>query len=294
MTLEDVARFKPIMADPWTPGSRSGEACATYRGYLVGPPDRAMFGLACNLMEAGDLRARGRPTQDGDALYYQMRIMQEIWHTGLDYRREDHDRLLSKEYAQKAWHDVETGPPRPFQGLFEGTCALVIVDPEGNVAAGTHSSTSAAYGIGLFVDGVIANRVTYGRGKDKLPHGLATNVWLFKDGRPALVVASPSRAFNEALIQNVANVVEYGMDLGTSVRQPRFGHTDEKYGGTQIEGDFSEPVIERVRKRGISLVEVSPLNDYMGSCHGVQLSSNPREIQGAADPRRRGMAKGIA
>src|SRR5262249_8523299 len=92
MTLEDVARFKPIMAAPWIPASTAGQTCASYRGYLVGPPSRAMFGLACNIMEAGDLRSRGRPTENGDALYYQMRTMQEIWHTGLEYRRDDHDR----------------------------------------------------------------------------------------------------------------------------------------------------------------------------------------------------------
>jgi gamma-glutamyltranspeptidase/glutathione hydrolase len=160
MTLEDVAKYQPFLAESWTPGPGRGEATVTYRDYQVGPEGRATFGLACSLMEIGDLRGRGRPTESADALYCQIRIMQEIWHAGLQYRREDHDAFVSKEHARKVWRAVESGPPRPFRGLFEGTCALTIVDGDGNVAAGTHSSTSAAYGIGLFVDGVVVNRVT--------------------------------------------------------------------------------------------------------------------------------------
>jgi hypothetical protein len=32
---------------------------------------------------------------------------------------------------------------------------------------------------------------------------------------------------------------------------------------------------------------------YMGSCHGVMLNHEAGTISGVADPRRRGMAKGI-
>jgi len=293
VTADDLRSYKSRgFAEPWMPGSGKGLATASYRGYEVGPPSLAMFGLAFNLLEAGDLRARGRPTENADSLYYLMRIMQEIWHTGHLYRPETHDLFVSKEYARQIWRVIESGPPRPFEGFAEGTCGLTVVDSEGNVAGGTHSSSSTAYGTGLFVEGVILNRVIYLR-KYKVPSGISTNVWLFKDGKPALTLATPSRAFTENLLQNVANIVEYGMDLRTSVTQPRFGHPDPQFGVTQIEGSFPGELVAKVRKRGMSLIEVSPQNVYMGSCHAVQLDPVTREVTGVADPRRRGMAKGL-
>jgi gamma-glutamyltranspeptidase len=291
-TAEDVKNYRAGFAPPWTPGAPEGPATATYRGYEVGPPSVAMLGLAFNLFEVGDLRSRGRPTESADTLYYQMRIMQELWHTGLLYRQETHDLFHSKDYARQVWRLIESGPPRPFDGFAEGTCALTIVDAAGNVAGGTHSSSSTSYGTGLFVDGVILNRVIYLR-KYKLPNGIATNVWLFKEGKPALTVASPSRAFTEALLQAVANVVEFGMDLGTAVSQPRFGHPDPAFGAAQIEGSFAPELVQAVRKRGMKVLEVSPENVYMGSCHAVQIDRANGTITGAADPRRRGLAKAI-
>jgi len=139
---------------------------------------------------------------------------------------------------------------------------------------------------------VVLNRVLYNIKYD-FPRGLATSVWLFKDGKPVLTVASPSVAFTECVLQNVVNVVEYGMDLRESVLQPRFGHTDRKFGGTQIESSFSEGILRKVEKRGMSLMRTCPWYIYMGSCHGVMLDHRTGLISGVADPRRLGMAKGI-
>jgi gamma-glutamyltranspeptidase len=43
----------------------------------------------------------------------------------------------------------------------------------------------------------------------------------------------------------------------------------------------------------MSLIEVSPDNVYMASCHAVQLDPESGTVTGVADPRRRGMAKGL-
>jgi len=116
---------------------------------------------------------------------------------------------------------------------------------------------------------------------------------LFKDGKPVLTVASPSVAFTECVLQNVVNVVEYGLPLRESVMQPRFGHTDQQFGGTQIETSYSDEILQKVEKRGMDLMRVSPWYVYMGSCHGAMLDHETGMISGVADPRRRGMAKGI-
>jgi gamma-glutamyltranspeptidase/glutathione hydrolase len=293
MTEEDVANYEEAAISPaWKPGSGEGLTATDYRGFEVGTPDLAMFALGLNLVEAGDLRSRGKPTESAEVLYYQMRIMQEMWHHGFLYTPEIHDQLVSKDYARQLWKLIEGGPPRPFEGFAAGTCGLTVVDADGNVAAGTHSSSSTPYGTGIFVDGVVLNRVIYFR-KYKLPAGISTTVWLFKEGRPHMVASTPSRAFTENLLQNVINVVEYGMDLRESVMQPRFGHPDPDFGATQIEGSFSDEIIRAVRKRGIDLMQVAPMYPYMGSCQAVQLDHTNGTISGIADPRRRGMAKGI-
>ncbi|MBN1222467.1 MAG: gamma-glutamyltransferase [Candidatus Aminicenantes bacterium] len=293
ITGEDLRNYQPgEFTDGWQPGSNDGLAATTFRGYEVGPPSLAMFGLGFNLVEAGDLRSRGRPSDNADSLYLLIRIMQEMWHTGLQYNTKTHDKLVSKEYAEQLWPLIENGPPRPFNGFDAGTCALAIVDSEGNMASGDHSISSSIYGTGIFVDGVVLNRVLYNIKYD-FPRGIATSVWLFKGGKPVLTMASPSVAFTECVLQNVTNVVEYGMDLHESVLQPRFGHTDQNFGGTQIEGSFSEEILQEVEKRGMELMRTSPWYVYMGSCQGVMLNQQNGTITGVADPRRRGMAKGI-
>ena len=293
ITLDDFKNYRSAaISGGFRPGSSEGPATTTYRGHEIAPPSLAMFALAGDLVEAGDLRARGKPTENADSLYYLIRIMQEIWHTGLLYKPEIHDDLVSKDYARQVWKLVESGPPRPFRGFAAGTCGLTIVDTEGNFASGTHSSSSTPYGTGIFVDGVVLNRIVYMRKYD-LPRGVSTSVWLFKDGKPFVTMATPSRAFTENLLQNVVNVVEYGMDLLESVEQPRFGHPDPKFGATQIEANFSEEVLQKVEKRGVQLLRVSPMHVYMGSCHAVMLDHASGRISGIADPRRRGLVKGL-
>jgi len=293
ITEDDLRNYQPgEFTDGWQPGSGKGISTTTFRGYEVGPPSLAMYGLGFNLVEAGDLRSRGRPVDNADSLYLLIRIMQEMWHTGLQYNAETHDKLISKEYAQQLWPLIEKGPPRPFGGFDAGTCALAIVDSEGNMASGDHSISSSIYGTGIFVDGVVLNRVLYNIKYD-FPRGIATSVWLFKDGKPVLTVASPSVAFTECVLQNVVNVVEYGLPLRESVMQPRFGHTDQQFGGTQIETSYSDEILQKVEKRGMDLMRVSPWYVYMGSCHGAMLDHETGMISGVADPRRRGMAKGI-
>ena len=63
--------------------------------------------------------------------------------------------------------------------------------------------------------------------------------------------------------------------------------------GTQIETSFEEEILRTVEKRGITLMRTSPWYVYMGSCHGVMLNQEASTIAGVADPRRRGMAKGL-
>lgn len=262
-----------------------------YREFEIVAPSNAMMVLALNLVEAGNLRTMGRPTENPEALFYLMRIIQEIWNAGMGYGPKTHQTLLSKEFAGTLWKLIEGGPPRPYRGINAGTCAVAVVDPAGNVAVGTHTSSSSPFGTGIFVDGVVVNRVIYHR-TVKFPSGLSTSHLVLKDGQPYLAVASPSRSFLTNIFQNTVNILEYGMTLDESVRQPLFGAPGPDYPGEEIENRFSEDVLRGVEGKGLELTRVAPGYLHMGSCHAVLIDRARGEIHGVADPRRLGLAAG--
>jgi gamma-glutamyltranspeptidase/glutathione hydrolase len=292
LSPEDLANFKPgwkgewvadVFDEPIPPRGR-------YRQYEVLAPSNGMIVFALNLVEAGDLRRRGRPSENGDSLYYLMRIVQEAWHQGEFYNLETRDQLLSKEFASAIWPIIEKGPPRPYGGIRTGTCAITIVDREGNVTFGDHSSTSTPYGTGIFVDGVVANRVVFNR-LSSPARSLGTSFLVLENGQPRLTVASPSRSYFSNILQNAVNMLEFGMEPAESVSQPLFGAPGE-YPSEEIEGSVSEPILEALGKRGISPIVVAPGYLHLGSCHAVSIDPGTRTLKGVADPRRRGMAKG--
>lgn len=186
---------------------------------------------------------------------------------------------------------IEGGPPRPYKGISAGTCAITVVDEDGNVACGTHSSSSSPYGTGIVVDGVVINRVIYHR-KATLPAGVTTSFMLFKGGKPAWIVGSPSRSFFSTVLQNTVNVIEFGMDPWESVNQPLFGAPGPEYPGEEIETYFPETHLAALEGRGMEIMPVGPWEIHMGSCQAILIDREAGRIHGVADPRRLGMAKG--
>jgi gamma-glutamyltranspeptidase/glutathione hydrolase len=296
MTEDDLAAMwtsmERLTSAPEEPGAEAGIPRGRYREFEVVSPANAMMILALNLVEAGNLRARGKPTESADTLYSLLRIVQEVWHAGMGYGPTTRETLLSPEYARHVWKLIEGGPPRPYQGIDAGTCAVAVVDPNGNVAVGTHTSSSSPFGTGIFVDGVVVNRVIYHR-TSRLPSGVSTSHMIFRDGKPYLAVGSPSRSFLTNIFQNTVNVLEFGMRLDESVAQPLFGAPGPSYPGEEIENRFPDKVVEGVERRGISPVRIAPGYLHLGSCHAVLIDRGAGVIHGVADPRRLGLAKGF-
>lgn len=299
LSLDDLASFSGVTTDEgWLLGGEqrgapaSKRAIGSFRDYQVVGLSNAMIVLALNLVELADLKRRGRPTESADSLYLLIRIVQEIWHAASTYGPATHDTLVSKEYAQQLWRIVEHGPPRPYQGIDAGTCIVVVVDPDGNIACGSHSSSSTPFGTGIIVDGVIANRVIFHR-KYKLPAGILNYHLIFKDGRPLLVVGSPGRSMFPIVFQNTVNVLEYGMDLWESVNQPIFGAPGPEAAGEEIETGYSESILDAVEKRGIPLMRIAPGYVHLGGCHAAVIDRANGVVHGVADPRRLGVAQGF-
>ena len=290
ITMGDLAAMQGFVSPSWKSGEPGG---APYRNYEIAPSSGLLFQLGLQVFEAADLRSMGPPPESVEALHTQIRVAQELWLRGADITPANQDDFISPDNARRVWRDIRNSPPRPFVGFAAATCGNVIVDAEGNVAAGTHSSSSEPFGTGINIDGVLMNRATYLRKYTNLPVGFSTQLWLFRDGRPALVMATPSRSLMECLLQGAANFVEYGMDGGQVVQAPRFGHPHPGIASAEIEGDFGDAALAELEARGHALFPVSPRDANMGSIHAVRWLDDGR-LEGVADPRRRGRASGGA
>ena len=288
ITMDDLAAMGGFVSPSWKSGEPGG---ASYRGYEVAPSSGLLFQLGLQVFEAADLRGMGPPAESLEALHTQIRVAQELWHRGGALTAGGEAGFTSPENARRVWQDIRDRPPRPFTGFAAATCGNVIFDAEGNVAAGTHSSSSEPFGTGINVDGVVMNRAVYLRKYTNLPVGFSTQLWLYRDGRPALVMATPSRSLMECLLQGAAGFVEYGMDGGQVVAAPRFGHPHPGIDAAEIEGDFGDEAIAALEEQGHSLFPVSPRDANMGSIHAVRRLPDGG-LEGVADPRRRGRARG--
>ncbi len=284
--LEAVRAFAvPSVWKPGAPGATS------YRGFVVPPVVGELFQLGLQVLEQADLADLGRPTENVEALHVQMRTMQELWLRGGDLTPANREHFVSKEHATQVLSDIRKGPARPFRGFSAATCGLVVVDDEGNVACGTHSSSSEPFGGGINVDGVILNRAVFLRKYPDMPRGFSTQMWLFRDDQPVLAMATPSRSFIECLLQATANLVEYDMDFEAATRAPRFGHPHPGMDAAEIEASFPETHFSELERRGHVLFPVSPNDVNAGPVQGVRRAADGT-LEGVADPRRRGLAAG--
>src|SRR5690606_19899120 len=78
---------------------------------------------------------------------------------------------------------------------------------------------------------------------------LAPNIVL-RDGRPVIVSGSPSVSLVACVLQNLVNLMDFGMDIEASVHQPRFGarpHNPQNgwERGNTLESDFAPQMQER-------------------------------------------------
>ncbi|MFI6505074.1 gamma-glutamyltransferase [Nonomuraea typhae] len=238
-----------------------------------------------------------------DDLYTRMRIMQEAWAYGLDeipdfftdpsVPIEETYSAVSPEAAEKLVPRVIHGKPRPFNSISVGTNAIVVVDEQGQIAHGTHSSTSPAFGIGLMTDGVIMPRPTtlFRAALMKMPVGWGTSLLAIRDGKPAWVAGSPGISALENVFQNSVNVLNRGMTPAESLEQPMFGAAVAPSTFSMVEIGHGDTVLEDLERRGVEFTRVSPWELAMGSCQGIAIGEDGT-LHGVADPRRNGQALG--
>ena len=302
ITSEDMAAYEAFWDKP---------VRGTYRDFeLVGSPAPDYGGQALveimNMVELMDLQALGPAFESPETTEKLMQIVGEVYADAIGGRfRGDLpsvERAISKEFAEERFDGLEGRPKNPYENWDAapppGSNHVSVVDGEGNVATILHSVMSMPFTTGIFVDGVYAcaSGVHMGSGIPE-PGGRAyaricPNMFV-KDGKPVLASGSPSVSLTENIVQNSINLLDFGLDIETSVHKPRFGGSSmTRQGYLMVEADMGTHTIDHLRANDFSIEVVNPWNWTHGSFEGIHIA--PDGIASAcADPRRTAQAKAI-
>jgi gamma-glutamyltranspeptidase/glutathione hydrolase len=179
------------------------------------------------------------------------------------------------------------------------TSHFVIVDKDGNVVSMT-TTIENGFGSRLMAKGFllnneltdfsfkthdaaipIANRVEPG----KRPRSSMSPTIVMKDGKPVLAIGSPG---GSQIIGYVAQAliasIDWGMDVGEIVAMPHFVN---RFGPYELEADTPAVHLADALKALGYEVKIGEMNSGL---HAIAIG--PDGLQGAADPRREGVAVG--
>jgi len=303
ITPADFEAYRVMWQEPARSSYREYEVCGSP------PPD---FGGAAmieilNMVELMDLQAMGPAWDSLETAWKFLQILGEVLTTGIVQRHMKNvtplEKLISKEYAAERFAKL-TGMPkglgrvRPPAMPPLGSNHLTVVDAEGNAATVLHSCMSFPWSNGLFVEGIniCAAGAHYGVGMPapgKRIHARICPTIVFKGGRPVLASGSPSVSLMQNILQNITNLLDFGMSCGESVRKPRFGGGSiGEPGASLVEADLKPGILEGLRDRKLRIDIVNPWNWHHGSFEGVWIDPGSGLLTACADPRRAGMAEG--
>lgn len=309
ITVEDFERARPRWAEPVTGAYRGLDLLAST------PPDDGgqMLAEALAMLDSVDLAAMGRPTESFDTLRLLIEVHNEVYYA-TPRRGEPYESAAELAALRSPAHAAaRLAALRDGRGGLSaaalpvpGTIHVSAVDADGNVASLTHSHMASAWVNGLFAEGfqLAGGGSFFQRGMpapgDKAAVYLAPHV-LLRDGRPAIVGGSPSVSLVACVLQNIVNLVDFGMPISESVAAPRFGARphDPAFGwrpGVMLESGFP-PEITRAfeqwtRAEGLWGRTVGPWYTLMGNYEGIVVDADGT-ASASADPRRVGSAEAV-
>ena len=303
LTMEDFDRYDVRWMEP---------SWGSYRNYKIAgspPPDNGGTHIIeiLNLVEQIPLKEWGMPTESADSLYWLARFCLEVYSEGSKQRDPKSwplplETILSKDHAAKRFELMKMSDPKPIEApAYPGSNHLTVVDAQGNVATVLHSVMALPWSNGLIVDGM---NLWAGGGHffrqmpnpgDRATCYVAPHIIFGSDGKPVLAAGSPSVGLIQNCVTNALNILDFGMDIETSVHQPRIGGPSVGAGGLasntfSLEVDCgSEAMHAGLRKRGLQFNLVNPWNFHGGSYEGIHISADGI-ASACGDPRRAGAA----
>ena len=317
MTLADLAAYSP---------HRSAALCRPYRIWTVCVPPPPSGGAATliglGVLARTDIASRG-PT-DPVAWYDLAQAERLMYADDLRYIGDPAfvkvpvEGLLDPAYlAGRAKLIGEHAGPAPEPGHPTGapafgpdatrepggTSSFVVVDRWGNVVAMT-TTVESLFGDGRMVDGFFLNNqltdfsfnpdnkdgtpAANAPGAGKRPRSsMSPTIILDRDGRFVAAIGSPGGlAIPSFVLKGIVGVLDWKLSMQEAVALPNLVALGDNY--ISEPGKFAPGVVEGLAAKGVTLhggygVEESGL-------HGV--IARPGGLEGGADPRREGVARG--
>jgi gamma-glutamyltranspeptidase/glutathione hydrolase len=304
ITPRDFSAYRAMWQQP---------ASGSYRDFTIQaspPPDFGGSSMIeiLNMAELLDLDELGPAWDSSETAWWLLRILAEVLTSGIMQRQSGKimplKKLLSKEYAAERFSRIKDTPqdfrdPLRLPMPPSGSNHLTVVDPRGNVATVLHSCMSFPWQNGLFVEGIsiCAAGAHYGVGMPRPGeriHARICPIIFFKNQKPVLAAGSPSVSLMENMLQNITNLMDFGLTCEESVAKPRFGGGSLSNPGTRlIESDMKQEIIRLLQDKGMRLDRVNPWNWHHGTFEGIKIDPGSGRRTACSDPRRAGGAEGM-
>lgn len=305
ITAGDMASYEAFWDEP---------VHGTYRDFgVVGSPAPDFGGQALveimNMVELLDLQQTGPAFESGETTLRMMQIVGRVYADAVGGRFDgtlpEVERAISKEYAAERFAALEGKPASPNDRYAAagamppppGSNHVTVVDGDGNVATVLHSVMSMPFRTGIYVDGVYACNSGVHLGSGPVEPGgraharICPNMFT-RDGKPVLASGSPSVSLTENIVQNSVNLLDFGLDLQTSVHKPRFGGSSMNVpGALMVEADLPGDPARLLQEAGAAVDVVNPWNWLCGSFEGVLIEEDRAVACG--DPRRTAQAVAV-
>ncbi|MEG3941238.1 gamma-glutamyltransferase [Microcoleus sp. S36b_A3] len=325
MTLEDLKNYTPIWRNPVCGNFRAYQICA------MSPPSSGGVHLLqiLNILGDTDLKRLGRKSPD--TLHLLAESMRIAYADRAEYLGDPDfvsvpvKALTSKNYGKfrRSQIDMTTAKPSTevkavdaktlsrFVRESPETTHLTVVDSDRNVvsltftvnggfgaavvAAGTGillnnemDDFAAAPGVPNLSSGLVggeANSIAPG----KTPLSSMTPMIVTENGKFRLAAGAPGGStIITTVLQIVLNVLVYDMNVSEAVSAPRIHHQWQPDRLMVERGGFDAATLSELRRRGHQIVE----RDGWGNANAIVLTPDGW-LEGAADPRGEGEAKGF-
>ena len=216
--------------------------------------------------------------------------------------------LLSKDYARElaARIDMEKAqkpaPGDPWKHESMSTTHFSIADAQGNLVAVTRTinhffgSCVMPEGTGFLMndemeDFSLAPGSKNAVAGNKVPLSSMSPTFILKDGKPFAVLGSPGGIrIISSMVQVISNIIDHKMSLEEAIGCPRIGDNDADK--IIYESRISPEVISQLQEMGHPVFAYDDWNRIMGSVNGCIVLEDGT-LEGAADPRRDGLAMGL-
>ena len=311
LTADDLSNYQPKWLAPIN---------TTYRGYTVytQPPSSSAVAVLeqLNMLEGYDLKTLGHNSPEylhllGEVI--RLAVADRNRYVGdPEFVKVPIGKLVSKEYAaerRKLIH-LDSTMPVATAGDFgqpeeSHTTHLNVVDGEGNMVALTQTlgdffgSRVVAADTGVLLSDEMRHLHLDPSDPSRLEPGKRSRsnespIIILKDGKPYMAIGTPgSDGIWQHLVQVIANVIDFGMDIQTAITVPRM-RTSGVEAGTAIKPTFvmedriPAATMDALRAKGY---EIRPIS-RSGAVNGIIIDPSTGFRLGGADPREDGYALG--